>query len=146
MIAYETPSTAAFHSRRQFHAAQKTQNEPISDWFKRLQWLNNKCDFRSVTDYMLIDKFVSGLGDDDFNKISKVATWTAEELILVVIGNPHIFKSTASKEDEHSDDIKHTLKSQVECVKVFTYSHSKFLMKIEKPLNLNHSKYFEGIQ
>lgn len=114
MIVYETPSTVAFHSRREFHAAQKIQNESISDWFKRLQNLNKKCSFQNCADYMFIDKFVSGLSDDDFNKLSKVVAWTVEELILVVIGNPHIFKTTLSKPDDHDQlkDIQSILNSQ----------------------------------
>lgn len=129
MIVYETPSVTAFHNRRQFHAAQKTQNESISDWFKRLQKLNNRCNFQKVTDYMLIDKFVSGLSDDDFSKISKVAAWTAQEMILVVIGNAHIFKTTSSKDDDEdiqSNNIEQIIYSQVESGKVKWKRFSKF--------------------
>lgn len=102
MIEYKTPSIAAFHHRLQFHAAHKAQNESITDWFKRLQKFINHCEFAHISDYMLIDKFVSGLGDADFEKISQVATWTIEELILVVIGNAHIFNRNISSKDSSS--------------------------------------------
>lgn len=61
MIVYKTPSHAAFHHRQQFHAIQKIQNESISDWYKRLQKVIDHCEFQDITDYMLIDKFVSTL-------------------------------------------------------------------------------------
>lgn len=92
MIIYNTPSTVAFHYRQQFHAMQKQDDDTTLDWFKRLQHSVEKCEFdHMLSDYMLIDKFVSGLNDYDFEKISKVPTWTTDELVLVVIGNAHIF-------------------------------------------------------
>lgn len=100
MIVYKTPTITAYHNRRQFHATQKSQNESISDWFKRLQNCVVQCDFEHISDYMLIDKFVSGLNETDFEKISQVQTWTADELVLVVIGNAHIFKHLTVREHE----------------------------------------------
>lgn len=117
---YQTPSTAAFQSRRQFHATHKTQSETIPDWFKRLQHLTSKCEFENVSDYMLIDKFISGLNDNDFNRLSQVAAWTTEEMVLVVIGNSHIFRSTAAtKEDEsRTNDFNHILSLQTKTKRV----------------------------
>lgn len=100
MIVYKTPTATAFHHRQQFHATQKIQGESISDWFKRLQNYVIKCEFEHISDYMLIDKFVSGLNEIDFEKISQVPKWTSEELVLVVIGNAHIFKNLPIKDDE----------------------------------------------
>lgn len=118
MILYKTPTVAAFHHRQQFHATQKVLNESISDWFKRLQNYVTKCEFEQISDYMLIDKFVSGLNDTDFEKISQVATWTAEELVLVVIGNAHIFKNLPIKDEEQANDRYDELPVEVktECV------------------------------
>lgn len=122
MIVYKTPSNEVFHHRQQFHATQKTPNESILDWYKRLQKVINRCEFENVTDYMLIDKFVSGLGDADFEKISQVTTWTIDELILVVIGNAHIFKNSAAKECKPTHD------SDILCIKeetsVSVFGHS----------------------
>lgn len=98
MIVYQTPSPTAFQSRRQFHAAQKSLHESISDWFKRLQKFIGNCDFEHVSDYMLIDKFISGLSESDFEKITPLPFWTVEELVLVVIGNAHIFNTKEFKE------------------------------------------------
>lgn len=102
MLAYKTPSQNSFHKRKQFHALQKDETESISDWFKHLQVFITKCEFDSMSDYMLIDKFVSGLNEMDFEKISKVASWTLQDLILVVIGNGHIFSTKQTKEKKQS--------------------------------------------
>lgn len=104
MIVYKTPTAAAFYHRQQFHATQKVPNESISDWFKRLQNYVANCEFEQISDYMLIDKFVSGLNETDFKKISQVATWTVEELVLVVIGNAHIFKNLPIKDEEQTNE------------------------------------------
>lgn len=114
MIVYKTPSTVAFHRRQQFHAAQKNPSETISDWFMRLQLFIDKCEFESVCDYMLIEKFISGLSDEDFEKISQVPTWTTEDLVLVVIGNPQIFKNV-SRENQLQVNINDILSLQVKC-------------------------------
>lgn len=95
MMVYRTPSIGVFRNRKRFHATQKTNSESISDWFKRLQKFINNCDFDCISDYVLIDKFISGLNDTEFEKISQVPNWTIEELILVVIGNAHIFNTKA---------------------------------------------------
>lgn len=101
MIVYQTPSMGVFHNRQRFHATQRAQNENISDWFKRLQKFNDNCEFQDVSDYMLIDKFISGLNDSDFDKVSQIPHWTVEELVLVVIGNAHIFNIKKSRGTRH---------------------------------------------
>lgn len=103
MFVYQTPTVAAFHKRKVFHATRKEHSESISDWFKRVQQFITKCEFDCMTEYMLIDKFVSGLNDIDFQKIAKVANWTLQDIILVVIGNEHIFKTTQTKDSQHQD-------------------------------------------
>lgn len=95
MMVYKTPSIEAFRNRKRFHATQKTHSESTSDWFKRLQKCLNNCNFDYISDYMLIDKFLSGLNETEFEKMLQVPNWTIDELILVVIGNAHIFNTKA---------------------------------------------------
>lgn len=115
MIVYKTPSTAVFHNRQQFHATHKVPSETTSDWFKRLQLFIEKCEFESLSEYMLIEKFISGLNDEDFQKISQVSTWTTEELVLVVIGNPHIFKNNCFRENHKSVNVGDILDAHIKC-------------------------------
>lgn len=114
MIIYKTPSTVVFHNRQQFHATHKVPGENTSDWFKRLQLFIGKCEFETLTEYMLIEKFISGLNNEDFEKISQVPTWTTEELILVVIGNPHIFKNS-TRENRQPVNIGDILSGHIKC-------------------------------
>lgn len=120
MIVYKTPTSVTFHNRKQFHASQKTHNESTSDWFRRLQNVIAKCEFEHISDYMLIDKFVSGLNEIDFQKISQIGAWTIEELILVVLGNAHIFKNLPIRDGEEVNDNCNisTVDVKTECVVV----------------------------
>lgn len=105
-MAYKTPSKAAFRNRKRFHATQKSNSESISDWFKRLQKFIGDCDFDEIYDSMLIDKFLSGLNENDFEKISLVPVWTVDELILVAIGNAHIFNTKDTKPSNGNLEIR----------------------------------------
>lgn len=113
MIVYKTPSRSIFQNRQQFHAAQKTNDESTSDWFKRLQQIIGICEFETIAEYMLIDKFVSGLSNSDFEKISQVLSWSLEELVLLVLGNSHVFKTNANKVEQHTDDMQGTVQFQL---------------------------------
>lgn len=97
MLVYKTPTVAAFKKRKLFHASQKEHTESTSDWFKRLQQSITKCEYDLIVEYILIDKFVSALDEIDFQKISQVPSWTLQDLILVVIGNEHIFNKIQTK-------------------------------------------------
>lgn len=98
MLVYRTPTVTAYRKRKLFHATQKEQAETISDWFKRLQQSITDCEYDLMAEYILIDKFVSGLDEMDFQKIAQVASWTLEDLILTVIGNTHIFSKFPVKD------------------------------------------------
>lgn len=100
MLVYRTPTIAAFKKRKLFHATQKEHAESISDWFKRLQQSITECEYDLTAECILIDKFVSGIDELDFQKISQVASWTLEDLILVVIGNEHIFNKIQTKDNQ----------------------------------------------
>ncbi|KAJ6649606.1 hypothetical protein Bhyg_04844 [Pseudolycoriella hygida] len=102
-MEYQTPCVTTFHNRKRFHATQKSLSESISEWFKRLQTIVNNCEFKQFADFMLMDKFMSGLSETDFEKISKVPIWTVDELILMVIGNAH---TSASKEPINTPESK----------------------------------------
>lgn len=125
MITYKTPTIDIFDNRRQFHATQKTQSESISDWFNRLQKFAAKCQFENVSDFMLIDKFVSGLSECDFEKIAQVASWTVDELVLVVIGNTHIFKGNLSAECREIDE-NETAFIQIKCEDIIVSAKAFF--------------------
>lgn len=125
MLVYRTPTVAAFKKRKLFHAIQKEHAETISDWFKRLQQSIPDCEYDLTAECILIDKFVSGLDEMDFQKISQVASWTLEDLILVVIGNTHIFSKFVIKDSQPQEianvNVKSEAVSSKNCVDLQSY-------------------------
>lgn len=134
MLVYRTPTVAAFKKRKLFHATHRDHTESISDWFKRLQQSITECEYDLTADCILIDKFVSGLDDTNFHKISSVPSWTLEDLILVVLGNEHIFNKTQTKDSNQPQEIasvnvKFETVSSINSIKFFLFT--KFL-NVEK--------------
>lgn len=125
MLVYRTPTVSAFKKRKLFHAIQKEHAETISDWFKRLQQSITDCEYDLTAECILIDKFVSGLDELDFQKISQVASWTLEDLILVVIGNTHIFSKFVIKDSQSQEianvNVKSEAVSSKNCVDLQSY-------------------------
>lgn len=129
-IFYDTPSMTIFQNRKRFHATQKSPSESTSNWFKRLQNYIEHCAFSRISDYVLIDKFVSGLSETDFETISRIPTWTIDELILVVIGSAHIFDSKPVTEYNRQEKVaSHDTSSvKTELITVRTHSCSVTMM------------------
>lgn len=63
-IVYKTPSKSAWRSRRTFHLSQKDSHESDNDWLHRIQNYLVDCDYGSLADFMLIDKFVTSSSND----------------------------------------------------------------------------------
>ncbi|KAF2890216.1 hypothetical protein ILUMI_15957 [Ignelater luminosus] len=53
--------TSVFHQRCHFYNLKQTQNETINDWFARVKKTATECQFGSVLDEKVKDKFVTGL-------------------------------------------------------------------------------------
>lgn len=113
MLAYKMPTIDAFKKRKVFYATQKQHTETTPDWFKRLQQSITNCEYDITAEHMLIDKFVMGLNEEDFQKISQVTSWTLQDLILVVIGNEHIFNKTQTKDNQPQEIASINVKSEV---------------------------------
>lgn len=80
MIEYKTPSLISLQNRKFFHKCHRKPTENNGDWFTRLRDSVSSCSYGIFSSFMLIDKFVSELNDENFEKISKKSTWS-EELI-----------------------------------------------------------------
>ncbi|WP_230132599.1 hypothetical protein, partial [Campylobacter jejuni] len=65
-IIYKTPSHLAFNCRKIFHAMEKNPTEDLEQWFFRIQSVITDCDFDNFSDFMLIEKFISGLNEKTF--------------------------------------------------------------------------------
>ncbi|XP_031624092.1 zinc finger protein 664-like [Contarinia nasturtii] len=71
MTEFTSPSLVVFQSRRLFHMCQRKQADNITDWFDQIRAQITKCMYGVYNDFMLIDKFLSGLNDNDFEIISR---------------------------------------------------------------------------
>lgn len=87
MIKYSTPTELAFQSRKIFYTSTKTANETVEEWFHRIQQIVNDCDFGELSDVMLIDKFISGLGGDLLNRFMQASTFTVDEIYSIATAN-----------------------------------------------------------
>lgn len=81
--SYNTPSRAAFHCRKLFHSCQREHIESNEKWLRRIEEYLNGCEFGTLSDYMLIDKFISGLSDDIVDRFAQTHSITVQELLTI---------------------------------------------------------------
>lgn len=105
MIEYKTPASDFFRCRQQFHSMHRVQSENISSWLHRLQNIVKLCDFEQLSDFMFIDKFISGLSEFDYKRVSSFATWTVEKLILMANDDLPSMENITVKSSPDSCDI-----------------------------------------
>lgn len=92
-IIYKTPSHSAFHCRKIFHAMEKKPTEELEQWFCRIKAAITGCDFDNFSDFMLIEKFISGLNEKTFEKYAEANTLTVEQLLLIETSDAFIGNS-----------------------------------------------------
>lgn len=90
---YELPSKSAFVQRKLFHANQRDQNETAHEWFYRVFECLNGCKFGEYADFMLIDKFFSGLDNDSFDEYAVKTTFTIDEALSIGFQHKQSFES-----------------------------------------------------
>lgn len=79
---YKAPSNEILQHRKEFHGMWKRFDDEPTIWLDRLQSQFNRCDFPLLMsrEYILIDRFVCELNDDEREFIQSVNTWTLMEL------------------------------------------------------------------
>lgn len=75
-ILYKSPSEAAIKNRREFYALRKKRGETTKKWLERVCTHASCCEFLTLTEYILIDKFVCGLNNEEIESILNTDTWT----------------------------------------------------------------------
>lgn len=86
-MIFKVPSQLAFHSRQVFHSYEREKTENIDLWMLRIKHSIASCEYETLTEFMLIDKFLSGLNNEDFKMFSQHASWTEELLRTFVTEN-----------------------------------------------------------
>lgn len=81
-LFYKTPSTEILRHRREFYGLWKRCDDQIGTWLDRVQNQIDRCEFPSVLscEYLLIDKLVCELNDDERAFIQSANTWTLLDL------------------------------------------------------------------
>lgn len=81
-LFYTAPSTEILKHRREFYGSWKRCDDQIGTWLGRVQNQIDRCEFPSVLscEYLLIDKFVCELDDNERAFIQSANTWTLLEL------------------------------------------------------------------
>lgn len=79
---YQAPSIEILRHRREFYGLLQGSEEQTTTWLNRIQSQIDRCEFPSFMsrEYLLIDKFVCALNDDEREFIRSVSTWTLMEL------------------------------------------------------------------
>lgn len=80
---YKTPSIEIVRHRKEFYGLWTRCDDEPASWLNRVQIQINRCEFPAVIsrEFLLIDKFVCELNDEQREFIHKANTWTLAELI-----------------------------------------------------------------
>lgn len=78
---YVVPSMSVYQSRRIFHTKQRNRYESLEEWFHRVFKNLNDCDYGKLADFILIDKFISGLDSETIEKFPQNERLTVNEVV-----------------------------------------------------------------
>lgn len=93
-IIYKTPSRSVFEKRKIFHGIQKWNSEEPQEWFDRIQIAIDGCDFGSLNNFMMIDKFISGLNESIFEKFIQTTELSVEDLLVIALSDEPFYESS----------------------------------------------------
>lgn len=98
---YKPPTETALRSRKSFHACQKLQTESIEEWFRRIKKCIDDCEFGAYNEFMLIDKFISGLSETIFERLIQNDFLTPEQTLSIAIQSQTYFPNTIFLETKY---------------------------------------------
>lgn len=131
---YQTPSGVVLQNRKAFYLSQKESAEPITQWFHRIRDAIEDCNFGTLTDFLVIDKFFSGLDSDEIRWMRRTDSWSLDQLFQAVLDpkSPSIKNQRIDVDTEQSTVINEFLK--VELVDIV--SANDFCCKFQIKTNL----------
>lgn len=86
-VAYQMPAEETRKHRNEFHSYNRISDETMDCWFYRIEGCLSGCDYGALRDYMLIDKFMSGLTEDIFKDFSHFEMINVEQLLSIILPN-----------------------------------------------------------
>lgn len=110
--SYETPSSEIILHRKEFYNLWKRCDDRTADWVDRIQSLIDRCKFPSMItkEYLLIDKFVSELGENEQKILQCTNHWTLTQLVESLDMN---FLIDKTNEQKSSPSIEVDIKSEI---------------------------------
>lgn len=95
---YQTPAERVLQSRKTFYLTQKQHTESIADWLWRIRECINNCDFGELNDFLLIDKFIGELGNDEVQSFRNVQAWKLDQLYETVLNHSKQYSENGTLE------------------------------------------------
>lgn len=78
---YEIPSVEVLQHRKIFYALKRESGEQITVWLNRVQTQVKYCEFRKFQQYLVIDKFMCELGQNDLKFLERSGRiWSLDQL------------------------------------------------------------------
>lgn len=78
---YKTPSSQTLRNRQAFYGLQRKAHEPIEQWLNRIQSSIRCCEFSTMFEFLLIDRFICGLNRSELKTLRCVRSWTVKRLV-----------------------------------------------------------------
>lgn len=106
--AYKIPSHEILKKRRKFYGSRKEVGESVERWLKRVQLCIDYCEFpKGIIEFLLIDRYICELNDNELKAIERVDTWSVEQLLRYYLNDQNV-KHTASiaENDAVDEDVK----------------------------------------
>lgn len=83
MHKYTIPSLDAYHRRKIFHSNERNQFEANDEWYHRILEALHGCEYGEFADFIVIDKFISGLDYETFQKYAEQTTLTIDDVYSI---------------------------------------------------------------
>lgn len=79
---YKIPSDKIRQNRQTFYSLSRERVESMKIWFDRVQNIARFCKFARCRQFLIIDKFISALGTNEYECIKRATTenWTVKQL------------------------------------------------------------------
>lgn len=83
IFSYRVPSKEAFHHRKNFYLCQRKHSETNEKWLQRIRNCVSRCDFGGFSEFMMLDKFISGLNNEIFERFRPAQTLSTSEMMSI---------------------------------------------------------------
>lgn len=123
---YQTPSEKVLENRKLFYLTHKDDTESITEWLWRIKDCIIGCEFGELSDFLLIDKFICELRNDEIQNFTRIQTWELEQLCEAVEGpkfDPDVCTIDASNNQE--TNINAILQCEVKMVGVMELEYPR---------------------